>query len=549
MASKMLSGSPVLLGDNTIPGARIPKEVNDQLPTVFKACKDFGLDFYPTVVEFLTYDEISEVAAYGGFPVRFPHWQFGMEYEELTKGYEHGMHRIYEMVINTSPCYIYCLDSNTLVDNITVVAHALGHNDFFKNNIYFSATNTGMLNKMANHGTRIRNYIARYGKDKVIEFIDHLLRIDTLIDPYDAWGKKEYNAKVLHDERHYRFPNRTEIPTDQNYMQPWINTKARMDKERDRIEVEEAAEEIGAFAKPTKNIFGWLKDHAPLKPWQQDIASMIYEESMYFAPQRMTKMANEGWASFVDYKIMAEQGFVCLGQTGEDGEHGEDMGIVEYAAHKMGVLGGKYSMNPYKLGFKMFLDIEERWNKGRFGDEYDNCTDQKTKENWDTGAMLGKQKVFEVRSCYNDVMMLHEFFTDDFCQKNEFFDWKLYPNGEYRIESRDTDTIRKKLIQRYSNGGLPDIRLTDPNHLGRGWLCLEHKFEGRALYRPYVEHTLVSLFAIWKNVVVLSTKDNDGEEYVYVCESEIPKEVVILRRKDYDKKVLEKADRMPPIKD
>lgn len=548
MASKMLSGSPILLGDNTIPGVCIPKEVNDQLPTIFKACRDFGLDFYRTIVEFLTYDEISEVAAYGGFPVRFPHWQFGMEYEELSKGYEHGMHRIYEMVINTDPCYIYCLDSNTMLDNITVVAHALGHNDFFKNNVYFSATNTGMLNKMANHGTRIRNYIARHGKEKVTTFIDHCMRLETLIDPYKAWDKKEYSPPTLTDQRTYHLPNRTAIDEDRNYMQPWINTTARMDKERLRIENVEAAEEIGIFGKPTKDIMGWLKDNAPLKPWQQDIASMLYEESMYFAPQRATKTANEGWASFVDYKIMAEMGHVSLGQVREDGQEGKDMGIIDYASHKMGVLGGKYSMNPYKLGFKLFLDIEERWNKGRFGDAYDECQDQKLKEEWDTGANLGTEKVFEVRRCYNDVMMIHEFFTPEFCEKNEFFEWKLYPNGEYRIENRDHASIKKKLIQKYSNGGLPDIRLTDPNHLGRGWLCLEHQWEGRTLYDPYVRHTLSSIFAIWGNIVVLSTRDEEENEFVYICESDNPKEVVALTRSDYEKRIIEKVDRLPPLK-
>ena len=30
-------------------------------------------------------------------------------------------------------------------------------------------------------------------------------------------------------------------------------------------------------------------------------------------------------------------------------------------------------MNPYKMGVELFRDIEERWNKGRFGKEYDEC--------------------------------------------------------------------------------------------------------------------------------------------------------------------------------
>ena len=88
MSSKFFHGSGILLGNNTVPGVQLSPELKKHIPTILKACRDWGLDFYPTVVQLLNYDEISEVAAYGGFPVRFPHWSFGMEYEELQRGSE-----------------------------------------------------------------------------------------------------------------------------------------------------------------------------------------------------------------------------------------------------------------------------------------------------------------------------------------------------------------------------------------------------------------------------------------------------------------------------
>ena len=81
---------------------------------------------------------MNEVAAYGGFPTRYPHWRFGMEYEGLAKGYEYGLSKIYEMVINNDPCYAYLLEGNSSVDQKMVMAHVYGHCDFFKNNFYFS---------------------------------------------------------------------------------------------------------------------------------------------------------------------------------------------------------------------------------------------------------------------------------------------------------------------------------------------------------------------------------------------------------------------------
>ena len=84
--NKFFHGSDLLLGNNTVPGVELTPELKKYIPVILQACRDWGLDFYPTVVQLLTYDEISEVAAYGGFPVRYLHWQWGMEYEELQRG-------------------------------------------------------------------------------------------------------------------------------------------------------------------------------------------------------------------------------------------------------------------------------------------------------------------------------------------------------------------------------------------------------------------------------------------------------------------------------
>ena len=526
--SRMIHGSPLLIGDNKVPGLKLPEELEVLLPTIFQSVRDYGCDFYPTVVQMLTYDEMAEICSYGGFPVRFPHWKWGMEYEEFQRGYEHGMMRVYEIVINSNPCYIYCLDSNTLVDNVTVVAHALGHNDFFKNNIYFQPTNQNMMNRLANHGTRIRKYMKRWGKERVIEFIDYVLRIETLMDTAKAWNTKKVKNPIIKDERKYKHAKRIPVRDDKDFMHDYVNPKEWRDKEDEKMERKEVADELGIFQDSTKDIMGFIRDYAPLKPWQADIVAMIYEEAMYFAPQRTTKMLNEGWASKTDYEIMCNQGLVGLGQESHD------CGIIEYAKHKMGVLGGKYSMNPYKLGFCLFQDIEERWNKGKFGDEYDNCTNLKEKEDWDKNLGLGKEKTFEVRKHYDDITALIEFFTEDFCNENEFFDWKKYPNGEVVLESRDYKVIKKKLIKKYLNGGLPEIYLEDPNFRNKSHMLLQHKWDGRPLHVPYVAATLSSLQYLWGNNVFLATRDKNSQEIVYCAYSKNEEDVIRLTRDEFE---------------
>jgi stage V sporulation protein R len=529
MSSRFFHGSPILLGSNTVPGVQIPPELKKVIPDIFKACDDFGLDYYPPIIQMLTHDEMSEIASYGGFPIRYPHWKWGMEYEEMQTGYMHGMHRIYEMIANTNPCLLYCLNSNTLLDNVTVIAHALGHSHFFKNNLFFQHTNKNMLNEFANHGTRIRRYMARWGKERVIEFLDHVLRIETLVDNAKAWNTREVKEPVIRDQRRYRHPRRMTVEKDHMYMDEWINTKSYIDREHERIEKAEKADDLGLFLTPDRDIFGWIKDNANLKPWQADIMAMLYEESMYYSPQGMTKTINEGFASYCDYHLIAKQGLCGLGQEGHD------FGIVEYAKHKMGVLGGKYSTNPYKLGFTLLLDIEERWDKGRFGDEYENCEDFKRKENWDLKLGQGKEKVFEVCRLYDDINLINEFFTQDFCDKNQFFDWEKNEAGEYVVLSKDAKQIKRKLIEKYTNRGLPDIRLADPNHLGRGIMLLEHNYAGRSLYQPYVQETMTSINFITNKPVLLVTKDKNGEEVVYYCEGFGDSQVHKLNRNQYRK--------------
>lgn len=432
---------------------------------------------------------------------------------------------------NCDPCYIWLLSSNELVDNITVVAHATGHNDFFKNNIFFAPTHKNMMTKLSNHGNRIRKYMDRYGVEKVTQFIDHVHKIQTLVDPAKAWEEREIDELVIKDKKIHEEPRRLPVDSERLYMYPWLNPKLWRDKERWRIERNEIARDLGLFQDPTKDILGFIRDYAPLKPWQADIVGMIYEEAIYFAPQRMTKTLNEGWASYWDYEIMANKGYAGLGQKTHDA------GIFHYAIHKMGVLGGEYSMNPYKTGLYLLFDIEERWNKGQFGTEWENCKNSVQRENWDLKLNLGREKLFEVRRNYDDVTLLHEFFTQEFCDKYEFFDWQKNPKGEYKIVSRDAKAIRNKLVQKHLNGGLPEIKLVDPNHRNMNTMLLQHEWDGRILYDPYVRETLASIYSLWNHDVVLATRNKNNEEIVYGCfGADADKDITVLTRDEYEKR-------------
>ena len=167
-----------MIGYNT----RLTPELQEIAESLADKAREAGLDFFDTIFEVVDYKQLNEIAAYGGFPTRYPHWRWGMDYERLSKSYTYGLSIIYEMVINNDPCYAYLLRANDLVYQKTVIAHVYGHCDFFKNNYWFSKTDRKMLNQMANHAALVRRLINDIGHDEVENFIDTCLSLENLID-------------------------------------------------------------------------------------------------------------------------------------------------------------------------------------------------------------------------------------------------------------------------------------------------------------------------------------------------------------------------------
>lgn len=277
---------------------------------------DFGLDFFEVIFEVVDFQRMNEIAAYMGFPTRYPHWRWGMEYERLKKSYTYGLHRIYEMVINNDPSYAYLLDSNELVDQKIVMAHVYGHSDFFKNNLWFSHTNRKMMDEVANHATRIQRHIERIGLEEVEDFIDTCLSLENLIDRHAPYIQRRprLEAQPEYDlELERRRPEVPRLPTQREYMDRFINPPEYLKSEAERRREEAESQKERFPVEPERDVLLFLLEHAPLETWQQDILSTIREEAYYFTPQGMTKVMNEGWACMVAGSLVfTEQGVLRL---------------------------------------------------------------------------------------------------------------------------------------------------------------------------------------------------------------------------------------------
>jgi stage V sporulation protein R len=474
---------------------------------------EYGLDFYEVIFEVLDFETMNQIASYGGFPIRYPHWRWGMEFEQMSRRDAYGLGRIYEMVINNDPCYAYLQESNATTDQKLVMAHVYGHADFFKNNLWFAKTDRKMMNTMANHATRVQRHIDKRGQEPVESFIDCCLSIEHLIDPYAVFSPARsaalWGGSTNGDASNGAFePDR--LPA-KPYMDRYINPEEELAAQRAAYQEKVKAAEGRTPAEPTRDVLLYLMLNAPLADWQADVLQIIRDEAYYYAPQAMTKIMNEGWASYWHSKLMT-------------GHFLEAKEIVDYADQHSGVVfmpaGG---FNPYKIGIEMFREIEERWDKGQHGVEWERLESLGERERVDDKSMKGREKIFEVRKIYNDVNFVDEFLTEEFVEKHNMYRYVRDPHtGEVRVASRDWLQVKRELLARITNMGQPFIWAIDGNYKNRGELYLAHQWTGLEVDLAKASEVLKNIRIIWGRPVhlqamlgdhlhILTIESDDGE--------------------------------------
>ncbi len=504
---------------NTAPNSDL-REAQQQIEGF---AREFGLDFFPTLFEVLDFRQMNEVAAYGGFPTRYPHWRFGMEYEQLSKSAEYGLSRIYEMVINNTPSIAYLLEGNSMVDQKLVMSHVYAHVDFFKNNFTFQTTNQGVeprtgepirkwIDTMANHGAVVRRWANRIGIDRIEEFIDTCLSLENLIDARKPYLPKE-KSQLKQPEDPFAIKDDAEevalLRVDREYMESYINPDAFVASQRKKLE-QQKLEERKVPERPERDVMGFLIDHAPLERWERDVLSIIREEAYYFLPQMQTKIMNEGWATYWHSRLMTER--VCDASE-----------IIEYADRCAGVLAtAPGQLNPYKLGVELYRHVQERWDRGMFGKEWDECDDLAARRDWNRRTHEGMPKIFEVRKNYNDITFIDEFLTEDFVAAQKLYTFGFNEKRDrWEIETRKFREVKQKLLFQLTNAGQPFIEVVNANHENRGELLLQHDHQGIDLRMDYAREVLVALNRVWKRPVEIHTaiegKPNllryDGKEH------------------------------------
>lgn len=476
-------------------------ELFDLAQKIAAKAQGSGLDFFNTIFEVVDYKQLNEIAAYGGFPTRYPHWRFGMEYERLSKSYEYGLSIIYEMVINNDPCYAYLMRANDMVSQKTVIAHVYGHCDFFKNNYWFSKTNRKMLDQMANHASIVRRLIEDVGHDQVESFIDICLSVENLIDIYAPFNTPESKGTEAREESFRGEP--VKKMKAKKYMDRYINPEDFLLAQQKKKD-ETATKKKSFPERPERDVLHFLLQNAPLSSWEKKVLNIVRDEAYYFAPQGQTKILNEGWATYWHSEMMTKL-------TPLDASE-----IVDYCSQYANIVAtAPGGLNPYKLGVELLRHIKKRWDRGQFGIDYLNCDDPRKRAQWDTQAGKGHEKLFEVRRVHNDITFIDSFLDEDFCHDHKLFIYDFdRRTNKYVISGRDFQDIKMQLLKQLTNFGQPIIQVTDGNYKNRGELLLQHSHEGIDLKHEFTTEVLKNLNRIWKRPVHLSTVIEDVKRRV-----------------------------------
>jgi len=219
---------------------------------------------------------------------------------------------------------------------------------------------------------------------------------------------------------------------------------------------------------PNYNILEFIRDHSRnLEAWEKDLLTIVSDEGSYFIPQAMTKIMNEGWASFWHYKILHEL----------DLPQDYHMSFLKLHNQVIRPIVGR--LNPYHLGFTIFQWIEKN---------------------------LGLEHCFIARESHNDESFIRKYLNEEICRDLNLFTYSR-KRTEWSIDDiSDEDgwkDVRKELIRNVGLGSLPKIfvKKVEKNHT----LILGHDHDGRDLDLNYANKVCEHIVDLWGDDVKIFT--------------------------------------------
>jgi|TARA_R110001592_G_scaffold39955_1_gene131365 stage V sporulation protein R len=425
------------------------KDLSDWDEKICEIARSYGLDWFDINYEICDYYEMIGHMSYHGMPSHYNHWSYGKTFERTHLNYNMGQSGLpYEMIINSNPSIAYLMMQNPLYLQVLIMAHCVGHSDFFKNNRCFKDTDPDhVVSRMRNAKKRIQGYIEdpSIGQEKVESFLDSLHAIKYQTNRYGIPRQNRDEIKAQEIKRFNAYK------------------KKGLLLDYDDLETRR-------LLKPDHDMLSFFTEYYPDKfsNWQLDLLEIVKQDSWYFMPQIQTKILNEGWASFWHYKIL------------HDLKLPDSLHLPFLKMHNAVVRPHLGGVNPYHVGFYIFQKMEREH---------------------------GLERCFEIRSNHDDVAALRMLLDEEDFRELNFFAYENKKDGSAVVtevtDHDDWQTVRNEMIIKTGINMIPHIYVdrvdTD------GTLVLKHEHDGRDLDLDYADKVMDHVRAMWDKEVKLFT--------------------------------------------
>ncbi len=482
-------------------------QVADQITSWYG--KEFlKLDTYPNQIEIVTSEQMLDAYALIGLPTSYPHWRFGKDFIVNQSGYTKGrMGLSYEMVINSNPCISYNMENNSTCMMLLVIAHACqGHNAFFANNYMFKDWTSA--DSIIDYMVFARDFILRCEDEFGLDEVEHVL---------DAC-----HALMNHGVDKYKKPPRLSPTREKERLKRLTNVRAENYSElfktlptKEKNRKSDSKKKVKFPLEPEENILYFIEKNAPTLPvWKREIVRIVRKIAQYFYPQGMTKVMNEGFATFTHYYIinkMFDDGFLSDGFMLEFLK--SHTAVTFQPAYNSRYFSG---LNPYTLGFNIFMDIKRI------------CENPTEEDKIWFPNLIGKNWLDEI--LYAMKNFRDDSFIAQYLSPKVIRDMKLFAiyddedDDEYEINAihneRGYRKIREFLSRQYDRSTyVPDIQVDRVDLHKSSKLHLVHYMQSNIrLEEEEAEETLSQIRHLWEFPVTLRSRNKAGvDEEVYEC--------------------------------
>jgi stage V sporulation protein R len=380
-----------------------------------------------------------------------------------------GLSHIFEVMFPGDPCRAYLVDTNSLAENLLVVAHVLGHADFAHRNALFrrsmSMLGGRILEQAAARAHGIEAALLEHGQKRVEAVLDAALALEAHIDVNRALHRAAApdasdGASQIEEEHPFQMRWR-DLPGENRAAPPEERSTRREPPP------------------PEYDLLWFIAQHGPeLEGWERDIFLAVREESFYFYPVFACQIMNEGWASYWHARLLREADFMP-----------NDLYVSAIKAHSDVVrphAAGRnlaLSVNPYHLGFSMWEKLVET---------------------------QGLEAARRICAEEDDFGFVRNHLDAKLAEELDLFVYEGEADGSIKVVSRDIRAVREAILAPRFNFGAPRVAATGLELDGTLNLAHDHASDGRGLDLDRAERVLEYVARVWRRPVILTTVDGRG---------------------------------------